>query len=136
MSGNCKIVKGLSMLTLVYGLVQIAVGGICFLGAADVAGMAGIDDPVITAQVFGIVLIVSGAFLIVTGIAGVRGANRPAKLMPFIVLATIYTFASLFTLAMIVLGGSGTVWPNLLQAAVGFSAIVAASRAKQEADAR
>ena len=76
MSGNCKIVKGLSLLGIVYGIVQIVVGAICFFGAADVAGMVGIDDPVITAQVLGVVLAVSGVFLIVTGFVGARGANR------------------------------------------------------------
>ena len=127
MSGNCKIVKGLSLLGIVYGIVQIVVGAICFFGAADVAGMVGIDDPVIT------VLAVSGVFLIVTGFVGARGANRPSKLMPFIVLTTIFTFVNLFGLAMIITGGSGAVWPNLLQAAVGFSAVLAASRAQKEA---
>lgn len=129
MSGNCKIVKGLSLLGIVYGIVQIVVGAICFFGAADVAGMVGIDDPVITAQV----LAVSGVFLIVTGFVGARGANRPSKLMPFIVLATIFTFVNLFGLAMIITGGSGAVWPNLLQAAVGLFAVLAASRAQKEA---
>ena len=133
MSGNCKIVKGLSLLGIVYGIVQIVVGAICFFGAADVAGMVGIDDPVITAQVLGVVLAVSGVFLIVTGFVGARGANRPSKLMPFIVLATIFTFVNLFGLAMIITGGSGAVWPNLLQAAVGLSAVLAASRAQKEA---
>ena len=133
MSGNCKIVKGLSLLGIVYGIVQIVVGAICFFGAADVAGMVGIDDPVITAQVLGVVLAVSGVFLIVAGFVGARGANRPSKLMPFIVLATIFTFVNLFGLAMIITGGSGAVWPNLLQAAVGLSAVLVASRAQKEA---
>ncbi|OUP06992.1 hypothetical protein B5F33_09565 [Collinsella sp. An2] len=136
MSGTCKVVKGLSLLAMLYGLVQIVVGAICFFGAADAAMVTVIDDPVIWARVMGVVLAVSGVFLVITGFVGARGANRPSKLMPFIVLATIFTFVSLFTLAMIIGESTVPVWPNILQSVVGFVAIIFASRAKKEADAR
>ncbi len=95
--------------------------------------MVAFDDPVITAQVLGVVLAVSGVFLIVTGFVGARGANRPSKLMPFIVLATIFTFVNLFGLAMII---TRWFWCRLAQPAsggLGLSAVLAASRAQKEA---
>lgn len=132
MSTNCKIVKWLSWLSLLYGLVVIIVG-ILTLAGIDVANL-GSSDIQLAAPVMGVLTIVFGLFYMVTGFVGARGANRPSKLGPFIVLATIVAVVNLIELATVFVDASGgTFWMPLLFAVVAIVAVVFASRAKKEA---
>lgn len=132
MSTNCKIVKWLSWLSLLYGLVVIIVG-ILTLAGIDVANL-GSSDIQLAAPVMGVLTIVFGLFYMVTGFVGARGANRPSKLGPFVVLATIVAVVNLIELVMMLVGVSGgTFWMPLLLAIVAIAAVVFASRAKKEA---
>lgn len=132
MSINCKIVKGLSWLSLLYGLFVIIVGILTLVGT-DVANLVS-SDLQLAAQVMGVLMIVFGLFYMVTGFVGARGANRPSKLGPFIVLATIIAVVNLIELAtMFVDPSGGTFWMPLLFAVVAIVAVVFASRAKNEA---
>ena len=90
------------------------------------------EDGTIMARVSGAVLAVAGVFEVVTGLLGVRGANNPAHLKAFIVMATVLCFVNLFEVAMVFMGGEGPVWVNLLYAAVAASGIVYASRAQKK----
>lgn len=135
MQKSCSIVRGLGAFMVALGLVCLAVGLIMFFNAQDAAGVAGVDDPVITAQVFGAIMAAAGVLYAVAGLAGFFGAKHPAKLMPFIVLATVVAFINLFQAAMVLTGGQGEVWQHVLLAVVSFTAVVYASRARQEARA-
>lgn len=132
MSTNCKIVKWLSWLSLLYGLVVIIVG-ILTLAGIDVANL-GSSDIQLATPVMGVLTIVFGLFYMVTGFVGARGANRPSKLGTFIVLATIVAVVNLIEFVMMLVGVSGgTFWMPLLLAIVAIAAVVFASRAKKEA---
>lgn len=132
MSSECKIVKGISLLAIVIGIAAVATAAIMFLFASDAASL--MEDGTIMAQVSGVVLGVAGVFEVITGILGVRGANSPSHLKPFIVMATIMCFVNLFEVGMAFMGGEGPVWMNLLYAAVAFVAVIYASRARKGAD--
>lgn len=129
MSSNCKIVKGISLLMLVFGIVSVATGIFMF---ATAPAASGVEDPVITAEVLGALLAVFGVVYFAAGVAGARGANNPSTLGVFIALGTVVAVANLVEVALSVNMGSA-VWQNLLFAAVAFVGVVYASRAKKEA---
>lgn len=130
MSSECKIVKGISLFLVLIGIVAIAVAAIMFVFAPDAEAL--MEDGAIMARVSGAVLAVAGVFEVVAGLLGVRGANNPAHLKAFIVMATVLCFVNLFEVAMVFMGGEGPVWVNLLYAAVAASGIIYASRAQKK----
>lgn len=135
MSKSCNIVRGLGAFMTVLGIVCLAVGLIMFFDAQDAASVTTVDDPVITAQVLGGVMAGAGVLYAVAGLAGFFGAKHPAKLTPFIVLATVVAFINLFEVAMTFSMDGGEVWQNILLAVVAFTAAVYACRARQDARA-
>lgn len=134
MSSNCKNAKGISLFMLLLGIVAIASGIFMIVAAPGTANVTTVEDPVITTEVFGIIMVATGVLYFAAGITGALGANHPAKLGTFIVFATIVSFVNLFELALAISFDS-SIWQNLLLAAVGFAGALFAARAKKEATA-
>lgn len=132
MSSACKIVKAISLLSIVIGIAAIALAAFMFLSASDAAAL--VQDGAILAQVSGAVLGIGGVFEVITGFLGVRGANNPARLKPFIVMAAIMFLVNVAEVALTFGGGEGPVWISLLYAVVALVAIVFALRARKAAD--
>ena len=131
MSSNCKIAKGISLFMLLLGIVAIASGIFMIVAAPGTANVTTVEDPVITTEVFGIIMVATGVLYFAAGITGALGANHPAKLGTFIVFATIVSFVNLF----LAISFDSSIWQNLLLAAVGFAGALFAARAKKEATA-
>ena len=122
MSGECKIVKGLSWLIMLIGLASAVMGVVMFMGASD----AGV-------QTAAVIMIAAAVFEFVTGVMGARGANNPAHLGGFIVFASIIAVVNVVEIILIVTGGQGTVWMNAIYVAAALTAVVNASHAKKAA---
>ncbi len=132
MSTYCKLVKGISLLLMLLGILSIAVAALMFFGAPIVD--LDIEDGVLIAQVLAGYMAVMGILEVVTGVLGARGANNPARLQPFIVCATIVACVNMFEVAMTFMEeNGGSVWLNILYTVVAFVGIVFASRAKRDA---
>ncbi len=131
MSPQCRIVKGISILVLLYGIACIATGAIMFFGASSVD--LAIENVETIAKTGGILLIIMGVFGFITGILGVRGARNPQHMTPFIVCAVIIAIVNVFQVIMILTGGQGPVWMNLLYAVVAIVAACFAVAAKKNA---
>lgn len=132
MSSQCRIVAGISVLVLLFGIATIGAAAIMYFGAPSVD--RAMEDGALIARVSAAILAVMGVFGVITGILGVRGARDPQRLTPFIVCATIIAFVNLFEVGMAFTGGEGPVWVNILYAVVAFVAIVFASRARNGAE--
>ena len=89
MSSHCKVVKVLSLLMFVLGLLAIIAGAVFVFAAPAVEGLEGVDDPVGTATALGAVFVVTGVLYLVVAVLGIRGANNPSKLGAFIVAAGV-----------------------------------------------
>ncbi len=132
MSTNCKIVKVLSLISVVCGIFVVVVGALALAGS-EVASVI-VGDFGLAAQIMGAIAIIVGLFYMVAGIMGARGANRPSKLGTFIVLAAIIAAINLLDLALIFVGNSGGIFLlPLLFALIAIVAVIYASRAKKEA---
>ena len=131
MSTNCKIVKGISLV-----LMLLAIGSIIFaitgvMGADAVAEAAGTDA--LPIKVASVVLGVVGIFEFFAGAFGVRGANNPTRLSPFIMFGIVMVIANIVEIALAVMGGSGPIWLSIVYAAAMLVAVFCALRAKNEA---
>lgn len=62
---------------LLLGLAGVVVGAIMVGFAADAPAVAGVENPVVAAQVGGDMLAIEGAPYVITAILGVRAAKRP-----------------------------------------------------------
>ena len=131
MSTNCKIVKVLCLVLMVLGIAAVALGIASFLGAPEIGSAA--NEGVVPIQVASVVMAVAGAFELVAGFLGARGANNPAHLMSFIVLSTVLVIVNAGEVALSVMGGSGPVWVNAAYAVLVLVAVLFAGRARREA---
>lgn len=131
MSSQCKIVKGISVLVLLFGLASVITGAIMFF--ATPSADLGIENVEAVAKAGGILLIIVGAFGVLTGVLGIRGANNPQRMTPFIVCAALIAIVNIFEVIMALTGGQGPVWMNILYAIVAIVAIVFAVKAKKQA---
>lgn len=137
MSSDCKILKVMSLLMAVLGIVQIVLGAIMFFGADAAAGVEGIEDPVLTAQVGGVLFIITGIVYFITAALGIGGANKPSKIgMPYFVFAAIVLVGNLVEIALVEFGGSGSMIFNIVLAGVALAGIVFASKARRAAQDR
>lgn len=95
MSGARKALKVISIIMIVMAVLNAAAGLMAVFGASFVVGQefASIDDIRVDVgaalQAVGVMAVVSGVVSVLVGILGVRGANNPAKIGPFKVLACI-----------------------------------------------
>lgn len=92
--------KGLSPFMLLLGLAGIAAG------APDVAG---VENPIVTAQIGGDAMVAEGVLCVIAAILGIRAANDPRRIVAFLVLDAIVALANVVGLVLAVTGGSGTV---------------------------
>ena len=131
MSAECKIVKGISWLIMLVGLVSVVLGVIMFFGAQDAA--AQLENGAASGRIAGVITAVAGVFEVATGIMGARGANNPARLGGFIVFATVIALVNVVEIVLVVTGGEGTIWMNAIYIAAALTAVFNASRAKKAA---
>ena len=132
MSFSCKIVKVLSLLMMLLGIIGIVAGIVMFLGAPAAEGAEGVADAVLTARVLGAVFAATGAFHVLVGLCGAKGANNPSKLGLFIVLSAALVVVNLVEVG-ISIASMASFWQNAVYAAVAFVCVLAAVNAKSSA---
>ena len=131
MSSHCKVVKVLSLLMFVLGLLTIIAGAVFVFAAPAVEGLEGVDDPVGTATALGAVFVVTGVLYLVVAVLGIRGANNPSKLGAFIVAAGV--IAAINVVEAVLAGVSGgSAWQNAVLAGVALAGVFQASAARKE----
>lgn len=131
MSSHCKVVKVLSLLMFVLGLLTIIAGAVFVFAAPAVEGLEGVDDPVGTATALGAVFVVTGVLYLVVAVLGIRGANNPSKLGAFIVAAGV--IAAINVVEAVLAGvSSGSAWQNAVLAGVALAGVFQASAARKE----
>lgn len=128
--------KGLSLFMLLLGLVGIVVGAIMVAFAADAPDVAGVENPIVTAQIGGGMMIAEGVLYVITAILGIRAANDPKRIVAFLVFDAIVALANVVGLILVVTGGSGTVWQYILYITVAVIAGVYAVVANRAQDAQ
>ena len=116
MSKNHRGVQGIGLCLLLFGIVAMATAAIMFFGAPGID--LGIEDGTEIAQMF--------------GIFGMRAAKHPSLLKVFSWMCAADIALNLFSAGETALRHSGTVWPNLIFAAVAFSGLLFTSRAMTE----
>ncbi len=126
--------KGLSLFMLLLGLVGIVVGAIMVAFAADAPDVAGVENPIVTAQIG--MMIAEGVLYVITAILGIRAANDPKRIVAFLVFDAIVALANVVGLILVVTGGSGTVWQYILYITVAVIAGVYAVVANRAQDAQ
>lgn len=137
MSSDCKILKVMSLIMAVLGIAQIALGAIMFFGADAAAGVEGVENPVLTAQVGGILFIVTGIVYFITAALGIGGANKPSKIgASYFIFAVIVFAGNIVEIALVEFGGSGSTVFNVVLAGVALAGIVFASKARKAAQDR
>ncbi len=132
MSSECKIVKGMSLFMLVLGLLGLAAGIFMFVNAPAAAEVTTVESPVVTAEALGAILAVTGAVYLVAGVMGAKGANNPVRLGGFVAVAWVLALVNAAEAVLSYMSG-GSVWQNVLLAAVAAAAASYASRAKAAA---
>lgn len=133
MSSNCKVVKILSLIMLLLGVISL-VGGVFMAVAAPAASDAAVENPVLTAQVMGVLFAVTGVIYFVVGVIGARGANNAAKLGSFIMFGSVIAIVNIFETVLAYLS-EASFWQNLMLALVALVAVIFAARAKKESQA-
>ena len=131
MSSHCKVVKGLSLLMFVLGLLAIVAGAVFVFSAPAVEGLEGVDDPVGIATALGVVFAVTGVFYLVVAVLGIRGANNPSKLGAFIVAAGVIAVINIVEAVLAGVSG-GSAWQNAVLAGVALAGVFQASAARKE----
>lgn len=105
MSGSQKALKVISVVLVVFSLLGLVLGILLIASA----GFTGVGDDSIqlegstmdlatAAMGFGIFAIAGSLVNLIIAALGIRGANRPAKIMPFLVFAIIGLAFGLLTL--------------------------------------
>lgn len=130
MSPRRKALLVLSWITIVLGVLLIVLGGISIglgvdalsripegsqltisfdLSSADGAAtqLEGSDEPVVAVSLlmYGILMLLAGIVYIVIGLSGRRGAKKPRKIVPFMVVATIGMLLAISDLFAVVATG-------------------------------
>ncbi len=131
MSSHCKVVKGLSLLMFVLGLLAIVAGAVFVFSAPAVEGLGGVDDPVGIATALGVVFAVTGVFYLVVAVLGIRGANNPSKLGAFIVAAGVIAVINIVEAVLAGVSG-GSAWQNAVLAGVALAGVFQATAARKE----
>ena len=109
MSASRKLLKIISLLTILSGISYIVMAGI--LAVAGIAGGGeSLPDMPLTAELAALILIVvaaAGAITnLLTGFLGLRGANVPSKIMPAYVLSICALIVAIINVIVnIALGG-------------------------------
>lgn len=135
MSGSRKALKVISIIMIVFAALTMALGLLMSLGL----GLVAIPDASTASAgalvgLVGIGIIIGGAINLLIGILGVRGANNPAKIMPFFVLAIIGLVFGALGLIMNI--SQGTFEPSsLVSIALEIACVVLAFNVKKERDA-
>lgn len=132
MTKNRTIVKGTGLFYLLFGIVAIATAAIMYFAAPLAEGT--IEDGTEAAMIYGIILAVIGALMVVAGIIGLRAAKHDAMLKPFIYISALLVVLDLVGLGMTFRGetGDAPIYLNIIYAVFSFVAIVAASRIMNE----
>ena len=112
MSASRKLLKIISLLTILSGISYVVMAGILAVAGA-VGGGESLEGLPLTAEVAALLLIVVAAIgavaNLVSGFLGLRGANVPSKIMPAYVISLIALIVSIINvIATIVLGGLNT----------------------------
>ena len=131
--------KGLSPFMLLLGLAGIVAGAVMVAFAADAPDVAGVENPIVTAQIGGGMMVAEGVLCVIAAILGMRAANDPRRIVAFLVLDAIVALANVVGLVLVFTGGSGTVWRYILHIAVAVVAgayAVVAHRARDAQGAR
>ncbi len=118
---------------LLLGVISL-VGGIFMAVAASAASDAAVENPVLTAQVMGVLFAVTGVIYFVVGVIGARGANNAAKLGSFIMFGSVIAIVNIFEAVLAYLS-EASFWQNLVLALVVLVAVIFAARAKKESQA-
>ena len=131
-SRNRRIVQGTGLFYLVFGIIAIVTAALMFFGAPLAADV--MEDGVQIAEMFGIILACIGVFMIVAGVIGLRAAKHDGLLKPFIYISAFIVVLNLSEIGLTFTSGEGgSIYMNLIYAVFSFVAIVAASRALNEA---
>ena len=133
MSSNCKIVKILSLVMLLLGVIALVLG-IFMAVAAPAAEGAAVENPVLAAEVLGALIAVTGVAYVAVGVVGARGANNATKLGTFIAAGSVITVVNIVETVVAYLSAAAF-WQSLVLAVVALIAVIFAVRAKKEAEA-
>lgn len=103
-----SLLKGLSVVEIIIGIIGLIVGGLALAGAGIMAPDA-VTDPenqvVMLFRVHGILLALSGVFNLVCGMKGLGGAKGDGKkLSAAITLGWVGLLAAVFSAAMTLIG--------------------------------
>lgn len=129
MSNDCKVVKRLSWLLMLIGVVAVVLGIVTAVGGqgGDQAGAP------LSAQLVGIVAALVGVLDLASGVSGALGANSPVRLGGFIVIAGVVTLANVAETVLCLVGGQGVALPAVAYVVVALVALVYAARARKAA---
>lgn len=150
-SGSQKALKVLSIILIVLAafsivgmLLVLAGGGLLFTAISEnaITDVSSSDlDTVATAtglvMFLGVALLISAIFDLIVGIFGVRGANNPQKIRPFIVLCIIcIVVEAIGAISSFALGStdSNTILGVILGLAIPIICLVLANNIKKEND--
>ncbi len=122
MSKNCRGVQGIGFCLLLFGIIAMATAAVMFFGAPSVD--LHIEDGTEIAQMYGIILGVIGLSQFIFGIFGIRAAKHANLLKVFSWMCSADIAINLFSAGETALRHSGTVWPNLIFAAVALSGLI------------
>ena len=128
--------RGPSPFMLPLGLAGVAAGAVMVAFAADAPDVAGVENPIVTAQIGGGAMVAEGVLYVVAAILGMRAANDPKRIVAFLVFDAIVALASVVGLVLAVTGGSGAVWRYILHIAVAVVAGAYAVVAHRAQDAQ
>lgn len=144
MSSNCKVLKVLSLLLVLAGIVFAVLGVITIVGGtnpevvstAQQLGLADADTLAAVTRVYGFGQIFSGALTVLVGFLGVRGANRPSKVTPFVVLVVIGLVLNAVSLVANLVTGQTVTPTHVLTIVVLLFAAVLGFRVRGEAKSK
>ena len=127
MSNACKLLKILSFLFFVVGILSAGMGA-----TALFAGSAAGD--ITSAMIVSCVVIVLGVVEIVTAVFGIRAANNPAKAGVVWIWSIVCLACSVISLllSLPLLGGTGSSIPDFTGLIVSIIYFVLANRVKKE----
>lgn len=112
MTFHQKFLRVIAWLLIIGSVLTILMGAL-FMGGSMVPGVAGttvegdgmVMDAGVAAMGFGIGFVFAGLIDLIVGILGLRGAKKPEKIMPFLVIACIALALSCINLIMSLVGG-------------------------------
>lgn len=148
-SGSQKALKVLSIILIVFAIISLvatllvlAGGGLIFAaisdGAATDVSVSGLETVTVATgllMLLGIVSLLSAIFELIVGIFGVRGANNPQKIRPFVVLCIICLVLEVIGFGGSLLAGAtdfDTITGGIIGLAIPIICLVLANNIKKE----